>query len=320
MSLEQNVFDQMHIDIARNSTDDFNPFHDPQRWRNIVGNPFSAPIALGFQLEFLCSDRVMRHRACESCEAIEGMHFRNFEFSFVGALPCGEDFEIDVRKTLQKTSEGISGVHKLSNRVVVRKKDRTPILVGTQSDTPTPLVEAALNINSIPTPGSIADRSMVPGSNLFLKRKYMTTSNAKNFALAALCRQQDYIDELAERVHFAPLFSAALSSCALLERGLALGHDFEAQPMVYTNHQISVDMRVQARLRSNDAINILVAPPEPMGPGKGLGRACVEQQVFSCAAVLNDGTVLFHARLQLAPLAALGALNAPSNQTEQLRT
>lgn len=96
-------FDQLHIDIARNATDDFNPFHDPARWLNIAGNPFRAPIALGFQLEFLCSDRIMRHRAREALAAAD-LPFRNFEFNFAGALHAGEDFSIDVRRTVDSSS------------------------------------------------------------------------------------------------------------------------------------------------------------------------------------------------------------------------
>ncbi|MFK7828628.1 MAG: hypothetical protein AB8B57_02505 [Congregibacter sp.] len=304
MSLEQCVFNQIHIDIARNSTDDFNPFHDPQRWSNIAGNPFAAPIALGFQLEFLCSDRIMRRRALENHSSDALLCFRNFEFNFAGALPRGEVFEIDVRKTLKKTTQGGG----LSNRVVVRKSTSAPILIGTQSDTSFPLVHrdavfgAPGSLSSLKT---VADRSTLPDSDLFLKRKYMTTSNAKNFALGALCNQHDYIDELAEHINFAPLFTASLISCALLERGLAQGQNFQAQPMVYTSHQISVDMRVQERLRSNDVLNILVAPPALIEPGKGLGRARVAQDMFHCSAALNDGAVLFNARVQLAPLHAL---------------
>jgi len=43
-------FTQLHIDIARFSTDDFNPFHDQKLWWQIPGTPFSAPLVLGFQL------------------------------------------------------------------------------------------------------------------------------------------------------------------------------------------------------------------------------------------------------------------------------
>lgn len=306
MPLDQYVFDQIHIDIARNSTDDFNPFHDPQRWSNIIGNPFSAPIALGFQLEFLCSDRVMRRRAAEMQQSETTHRYRNFEFNFVGALSQGEKFTIDVRKTLSKPPPN-AGV---SNRVVARKLDGAPILIGTQSDTAAPMVKVGVDLTSLPSLGTIADRSTVPGSDLFMKRKFMTTSNAKNFALGALCRQHDYIDELAEQIHFPPLFSASLISCALLERGLAQGKNFQAEPMVYTNHQISVDMRVQERLRSNDAVHILVTSPEAIAPGKGLGRACIAQEVIQCSAALNDGTVLFNAKVQLAPLHALALSKA----------
>ncbi len=304
MTSELLFFEQVHIDIARNSTDDFNPFHDPRRWSNISSNPFASPIALGFQLEFLCSDRIMARRTAEGNAQDLTPAFRNFEFNFAGALRPREQFEIDVRKTMDKTAQGGG----LSNRVVMRKSDGAPVLIGTQSDTPAPRVEPGVKLDPVPALSAIPDRSIVPGTQLFLKRKYLTTSNAKNFTLGALCQQHDYIDELAERIFFPPLFTASLMSCALLERGLAEGHDFEAEPMVYTNHQISVDMRVQETLRSNDALHMLVAPPEAFTPGKGLGQACVDQQLFNCAAVLDDGSVLFRAKVQLAPLQAMSGL------------
>jgi hypothetical protein len=298
---QQYAFEQLHIDVARNSTDDFNPFHDPLRWNNISGNPFAGPIALGFQLEFLCSDRIMHHRTKESSISENSPPFRNFEFNFAGALRVGETFTVDVRKTINKIDQGGG----LSNRVIVRKESGTPVLIGTQSDTPEPKVSMGFALDALPSPRELQDRAMPPGSDVFVKRKYMTTSNAKNFTLGALCRQHDYIDELAERILFPPLFTASFISCALLERGLAQGHDFVAAPLVYTNHQISVDMRVQHRLRSNDVVHTLVAPPEQVSPGKGLGKVCVEQQLFRCTAALNDGSVLFTARVQLAPLEAL---------------
>lgn len=298
---QQYAFEQLHIDVARNSTDDFNPFHDPLRWNNISGNPFAGPIALGFQLEFLCSDRIMRHRASEGSISENPPPFRNFEFNFAGALREGESFAVDVRKTIDKRDQGGG----LSNRVIVRKEYGTPVLIGTQSDTPAPKVGGLVPLEGLPEPRELKDRAVAEGSDLFVKRKYMTTSNAKNFTLGALCRQHDYIDELAERIFFPPLFTASLMSCALLERGLALGHDFVAAPLVYTNHQISVDMRVQHRLRSNDVVHTLVAPPEEVPAGTGLGKVCVEQQLFRCTAILNDGSVLFNAKVQLAPLEAL---------------
>ena len=43
-------FSALHIDVARFATDDFNPFHDRNKWQRIEGNPFGGTIALGFQL------------------------------------------------------------------------------------------------------------------------------------------------------------------------------------------------------------------------------------------------------------------------------
>ena len=53
------LFNQLHIDVARNATDDFNLFHDSKKWQYIKNNPFNGTIVLGFQLEslwlyFLC--------------------------------------------------------------------------------------------------------------------------------------------------------------------------------------------------------------------------------------------------------------------------
>ncbi|MEL7045075.1 MAG: hypothetical protein AAGL66_08650 [Pseudomonadota bacterium] len=297
MSPENLVFDQLHIDVARNSTDDFNPFHDPKRWKAVHGNPFPGPIALGFQLEFLCSDRILRERAAPQIEG--DFAFRNFEFNFAGALPAGEAVTLDVRKTVDKRESGGG----LSNRVVLRKTDGSPVLIGSQSDTTTPRFWQETDIEGLHEIRDLPDRSIVPDSNVFLKRKYLTTSNAKNFTAASLCEQQDYIDELAERVRFPALFTAAMSSCALLERALASGHDFKANPLVYTNHQISVDMRLQAKLRSNDVILFLVSQPELIDAAKGLGGSNVDQYRFHCAALLEGGEALFQARLQLASLA-----------------
>ncbi len=212
MSPENLVFDQLHIDVARNSTDDFNPFHDPRRWAAVEGNPFPGPIALGFQLEFLCSDRILRERASQQID--EELPYRNFEFNFAGALPAGEAVKLDLRKTVDKRASG-GGI---ANRVVLRKADGSPVLIGSQSDTTTPRFWHGIDIEALHQVRQLPDRSIVPDSDIFLKRKFLTTSNAKNFTAASLCEQQDYIDELAERVRFPPLFTAAMSSCAFQQR------------------------------------------------------------------------------------------------------
>ncbi|MCB1798701.1 MAG: hypothetical protein KDI67_07455 [Gammaproteobacteria bacterium] len=294
-------FDQVHIDVARNSTDDFNPFHDPQRWQNIRGNPFASPIALGFQMEFLAADRVARHRrsnAEDTLIAEHALHFSNYEFHFADALRVGEAFSVTVKNTIDKSAQGGG----LSNRIVLRKAAGDLVLMGTQSETAEPRFLPDAVIEGLPSLEHLPDRAMAPGTPYFRKRKFLNTSNGKNFAVGALCDQHDYFDELSERVDFPPLFTASMVSCALLEKGWAHGHDFEADALVYTSHQISVDNRLQRKLRSNDMLNILVEGPLTPPPPKGLGCASVDQQLYRCLGVLHGRQILFRANVQLAPL------------------
>lgn len=299
-------FEQIHIDVARNSTDDFNPFHDPLRWRDIASNPFGGTIALGFQTAFLVADRVRRQRISGGETALveqHGLHFSNFDFLFAGALRPGEGFDVEVRRTVDKTGDGGG----LSNRVLVRKAERALALMGSVSETAAPrfLADADDELARLPRLAELPDRSASPDGRYFVKRKFMNTSNGKNFTLGALCEQHDYFDELSDRVQFAPMFSAALLSCALLERGWAAGYDFCADPLVYTAHQISVDNRVQRRLRSNTRLHLLVDGPLPVAAAGGLGQAAVEQQRYRCFALLDDACVLLRANLMLAPLHAI---------------
>lgn len=304
MSAKTYCFDQLHIDVARNTTDDFNPFHDPLRWRNIRDNPFGSTIALGFQTEFLVSHLVERHRQAHGehqLPARHGLCFDNYEFSFATALRPGDGFGVDVRKTVDRTPRGGG----LSNRVVVRKPEGDLVLMGTQSASPVPRALGDLPVPVIPGLPDRPDRAMLAGSDYFLKRKHLNTSNGKNFVLAGLVDQHEYFDELAGRVTFPPMFCAALLSCALLEKGWQDGYDFEADPVVYTSHQISIDRRLQRRLASNDTLHLLVDGPIPVPVEKGLGKVPVEQQAYQCLVLVYGSEVLLRARLLTAPLHAL---------------
>ena len=56
------IFNNIHIDVARNSTDDFNLFHDKLKWSEIEGNPFGGPIVLGFQLLGFIAENFCKYR------------------------------------------------------------------------------------------------------------------------------------------------------------------------------------------------------------------------------------------------------------------
>ena len=60
--MKDTTLSQIHIEAARNSTDDFNLFHDKNRWNWVENNPFDGPIALGFQLGCFIEDCVKNFR------------------------------------------------------------------------------------------------------------------------------------------------------------------------------------------------------------------------------------------------------------------
>ena len=84
-AVSQDTFSSLHIDIARNSTDDFNLFHDSKRWRRISGNPFNGQILLAFQIESLIEGKVAEFRRLHEEEKLiaeHGLHFSNYQFTF----------------------------------------------------------------------------------------------------------------------------------------------------------------------------------------------------------------------------------------------
>ena len=130
-------YQQIHIDAARNATDDFNPFHDRKKWHRIHGNPFGMPIVLGFQIEALIEYLVTLFREQSGEQAlIDGhqLHFSNFQFAFADVLRPGEAFHVSIKKTVNRLSE--SG--QLANRIVVKKQGGL-VLLGYQRESTAPL-------------------------------------------------------------------------------------------------------------------------------------------------------------------------------------
>ncbi|AKJ93940.1 MULTISPECIES: hypothetical protein [Thioalkalivibrio] len=300
------VYRQIHIDVARNATDDFNPFHDGDKWTRIRGNPFGGPIVLGFQLECLAEALVTRMRIAEGdAGSTSQLRFRNYQFTFAGALRVDEPFTTVVKPTLRGTDA--SGQPQVSNRIAMRKGSGL-VLLGHVRDSLTP---QALPGESLPLPADVRleqleDRCVLADNGWFHKRKFMSNSNAKNLLSGSLVRQADYFDELEDRINFPDMFPAALISCALLEKADADGHDFYRDPMVYTAHHISVDQRLARALRSADALHILVSPAEQVETaGRGLAGSGMAQLRYRCMGLVAGPRILFRGELFLAPLMAL---------------
>lgn len=293
---------QIHIDVARNSTDDFNPFHDPHRYAQIRGNPYARPIALGFQVECLCAYHVDRLRETTGEDALAdalGLTSRGFHFGFAGAVLRDEPFDIEIKGTVHRRDPP-----SLSNRVVVKSGGRA-VLLGRVVDSRTPMLTPGADLVSLGNLHAAADRAYVAHSGYFLKRKFLSNANAKNFLTGSLVDQSYYFDEIAERVRFPELFPCALASCALLEKAHSEGHDFMANPLVYVAHAISIDRRLARALRSNDVLHTLVRGPLAMERPRGLGGPELRVQRFECLGSLAGERLLYRAELDLAPLQAI---------------
>jgi hypothetical protein len=281
----------IHIDVARNATDDFNPFHDKNRWHRITDNPFTGPIALGFQLECLIEDQLHKYRAQRREDNViesKALRFSNYEFKFVNAVLPGQDLSVDIKHSQFKTGDNPT----LSNRVSLRA-DGKLALAGYKRESRGALCPAAIDLTGLGNLRQADDRAFLEGTNLFLKRKYITTSNAKNFLSGSLVEQSDYIDELDEQINFPEIFPCALLSCALLERAWQQGHDFEREPMVYRSHNISIDREFLHQLRSNDALHLLSRHSDPVA----------KTPVYDCFGVIGSERLLFSAKIDLMPLA-----------------
>ena len=286
-------FTALHIDVARFATDDFNPFHDPHKWSRIVGNPFGGPIALGFQLLAFIAHTV--NRAARSV----GGEFRytNYRINFADAVRVNEEVALTV-KSPQSSSDG----RHVSRRIALRGARGLAVTGHVRF---AHAVESKLTLPPVQplSLNRIRDRTEVPGTEYFLKRKFMTTANAKNFLVGAGVDPAVYFDELEDRVSFPDVFPVSLISCALLERGMKRDYDFIARPLVYAYLDITTDRVVVERLKSNDTINILVSAARPPLPVATTLRRGL--QVHQCLGFSGHGARVFAAEIGLVPLAAL---------------
>ncbi|HPF58801.1 MAG TPA: hypothetical protein PK820_08415 [Candidatus Competibacteraceae bacterium] len=295
-------FEQIHIDAARFSTDDFNPFHDPIKWRQIAGNPFNGPLVLGFQYEALIESLILHlpNRIADEAFATEqALTWTHYEFTFASPLTPGEHFEASVRAGRYKQAPAPAIAHR-----VLIQATRHPVLLG--------FVRRTSESPGLPVPDHVPfthplrqapDR--LTRSEWFLKRKFASTGHAKNFLAGSRANPADWFDELEGRVNFPDLFAPALLSCALLEQAHASGHDFFNAPLVYAAHRISVHGPTARALRSNEPIHLLVRAPKPMLGKAGLSGH--EARLSSLGLIYSgqEDRLLAQAEVQLAPLAVL---------------
>lgn len=297
--INPDIFSPLHIDIARNSTDDFSLYHDSKKWSQIGNSPFSGPITLNFQVESLIEGKIAEFRRQRDEEKLirqYGLNFSNYQFLFANAVNPGQAIAIEIKNTQFKSEPA----PRLSNRIVV-KADGNLAFYGHKVESAAPLYLAEGNFSRIPELKIQPDRCFL-NNGYFLKRKFMMTSNAKNFLCASLRDQSQYFDELQDRVSFPEMFPCALLTSALLEKALKWGHDFERDPMVYTSHKISIDRRLLEQLKSNDAVHILIKPAEKSAE-HDFGDLKATPLDYECYGLVNmQNDILFRALISLAPL------------------
>lgn len=293
------IFEQIHIEVARAASDDFNLFHDKHKWLQVTHNPFKGPIVLGFQLNTLIEYQMKLYREAQHEDDIiaeNQLRFSNYQITFVNALRPRQEISLGIKKTLITTIPDLS----LSNRIAIKSQGKT-LLLGHKKETKTPLFLGDTDLSGLPDLNVVPDKTVVPGTEFFLKRKWMTNGNVKNFLSGSLAEQSDYFDELAHIAHYPEVFPVSLTSGALLEKAQLENHDFKRNPMVYTSHDFSVDRVHLAQIKNNDKLHILVKQL-PESKTNTLNHTSILLRTYECYGVLESRDILFRIKLNLVPL------------------
>ena len=286
-------FTQLHVEVARNATGDFNPFHDPLRWRQVRNNRFGAPIVLGFQLEMLLAQGVAELHARERTAAPGFLQpYLTCRFTFADVVRVGEPVTMEVKSTSSNRRRGGT----TGNRVLLRKQGRVVVSGRVEHQAEPP---AGLHVDFRP-PAELFDLpsgSRLAGGRYFLKHRALQASDAKNFLAGSQVTPSHYFDELEGKMEFPPLFPLSLISSALLEKAASEGYDFMENPLVYASHLFHVDLRLLRQARDGELLHLLVE-----GPLRRTRRK--EHSRYRCVGLLSRGRLLFTAEIRLAALPA----------------
>ena len=127
------LFTQLHIDVARNATDDFNLFHDSKKWQYIKNNPFNGTIVLGFQLESLIEHKVLLYRQLHKEQILisdKSLRFSNYQFSFVNTVKPRQLVSVEIKESQLKEGENTT----LSKRKFINISNAKNFLCGSLVD------------------------------------------------------------------------------------------------------------------------------------------------------------------------------------------
>jgi hypothetical protein len=228
--------------------------------------------------------------------AENNLRFSNYQITFVNAVRPRMPVYLEIKKTLINTIPNLT----IGNRIALKSEGKV-VLLGFKKETQQPLFLADTPLHQLPDLTELPDCSTIPGTDYFLKRKYMNNGSVKNFLSGSLAEQSDYFDELAHIAHYPEIFPCSLSSGALLEKAQLENHDFKLNPMVYTSHEISVDRQHLSTLKNNDCLHILVKQL-PESSKRTLNYTNIKLRTYQCYGLLQNNEVLFRISMNLVPL------------------
>jgi hypothetical protein len=228
--------------------------------------------------------------------ADNNLRFSNYQLTFVNAVHPQAPIDLIIKNTIVNTTPSIS----LGNRVSMKSEGKT-VLLGFKKETAKPLFLADTVFENLPNLDEVPDRTQIPGTEYFFKRKYMHNGSVKNFLSGSLVEQSDYFDELTHVAHYPEIYPCSLTSGALLEKAQLENHDFRLNPMVYTSHEISLDRELLKQLNNNDKLDILIKQL-PESEQNTLNQSNILLRTYHCYGLLKNQEVLFRMVVNLAPL------------------
>jgi hypothetical protein len=254
---------------------------------------------LGFQLNTLIEYQLRLYRKMHHENKViteNNLRFSNYQITFVNAVRPRVPVYLDIKKTLINTIPSLT----LGNRIAMKSDDKT-VLLGFKKETQAPLFLADTKLDSLPDLNEVPDCTIVPGTDYFLKRKYLNNGAVKNFLSGSFAEQSEYFDELRHIAEYPEIFPCSLSSGALLEKAQLENHDFKLNPMVYTSHEISVDRHYLSSIRNNEKLHILV-DQLPESRSNTLNQTNIMRRTYNCYGLLKNNDVLFRITLNLVSL------------------
>jgi len=228
--------------------------------------------------------------------AENNLRFSNYQITFVNAVRPRMPVCLEIKKTLINTIPNLT----IGNRIALKSEGKV-VLLGYKKETQQALFLADTPLHDLPDLNELPDCSTIPGTDYFLKHKYMNNGSVKNFLSGSLAEQSDYFDELTHTAHYPEIFPCSLSSGALLEKAQLENHDFKLNPMVYTSHEISVDRHHLSTLKNNDCLHILVKQL-PESSKRTLNYTNIKLRTYQCYGLLQNNEVLFRISMNLVPL------------------